>query len=164
MTAKIGLFALLRGQKQNVKTVGRALSVSVLNQVVSSGTNFLFGLYLVRILAPAEFGLYGIGFAISLLYVGVGNALFLTQMVVHLPDKAVLERNAYVGRVLLLVVLFCLGTVVFVGIVLFAGRTHWSTVAGYWGFGYAVTAAATTSLLKTSSFAMPTADEKRAEH
>jgi len=91
-------------------SLSKAIVVSVLNQMVSSATNFLFGLYLVRNLPPVEFGLYGIGFAITLFYAGIGNAMFLTQMVVHIPNKAAEDREPYAARICLIMMLFCLVT------------------------------------------------------
>lgn len=81
--------------------MSKALSVSLVTQVVGSITNFLLTLSFVRLMDADSFGIYGIGFAIVLLFSGAGNALFLTQMVVHLPDKA--EQSGYLGRMLLLV-------------------------------------------------------------
>lgn len=128
--------------------ISKALSVSVFNQVVSSGTNFALGIYLVRVLPPEAFGLYGIGFAISLFYAGIGNALFLTQMVVHSPDKAPDDRLPYAGRILSLVVLFCALSGFFAGIVLFVGSIFWEPVAHYAEFSGAVIAASIGYLLK----------------
>ena len=81
----------------------KALSVSVLNQAVSSGTNFVLGLYLVRVLTPANFGLYSIGFAIGIFFFGIGNSLFLTQMVVHTPGKSENDRMQYAANIFFLV-------------------------------------------------------------
>ena len=100
--------------------LGKALSLSVLNQLVSSGTNFLFGFYLVRVLSPVDFGLYGIGFAISLFYAGIGNALFLTQMVVHSPDKSPDDRSHYAARIFVAVILFAIVTLCIVGLLFLA--------------------------------------------
>lgn len=80
-----------------LKRLGKAATVSVLNQAVGSGTNFMFGLYLVRMLSHADFGLYSIGFSISLFFAGIGNALLLTQMVVNVPDKAPEQQAGYVA-------------------------------------------------------------------
>jgi len=93
---------------------GKALTASVLNQVVSSGTSFVYGLYLVRVLTQVEFGLYGIGLAACLLFAGFGNALFLTQMVVHIPEKQVDDRSFYAAHILVLVGLFCLVTLIII--------------------------------------------------
>lgn len=110
----IDLIGMCRGKR----ALGRTLSVSVLNQMVSSGTNFVLGVYLVRMLPPADFGLYGIGFAVSLFYGGIGNALFLIQMVVHAPSKVPGDRTAYAGRILVLVLCFCGITVLVCGLAL----------------------------------------------
>lgn len=141
----IGVMAERKGQ---AKAIGKVLSISVLNQVVSSGTNFALGIYLVRMLPPAEFGLYGIGFAISLLYAGFGNALFLTQMVVHTPDKAPEDRLPYAGRMFLLVALFCAATVLLIALMLLVGGIVWETVARQSQFASAVMAASVAYLLK----------------
>ena len=114
------MLSKLLARKGQLIAVGKVLSVSVLNQVVSSGTNFVLGVYLVRVLTPAEFGLYGIGFSIALLYSGVGNALFLTQMVVHVPDKAPEDRLPYAARLLVTLSSFCWRTIVAAGVVVFS--------------------------------------------
>jgi len=130
------------------KALGKALSVSVLNQVVSSGTNFVLGIYLVRILSPAEFGLYGIGFAISLFYFGIGHFLFLTQMVVHMPDRAPEDRLPYAGRMFLLVALFCTATLFLFTLLLMAGGFIWESVVRHAEFASAIMAASIAYLLK----------------
>lgn len=116
--------------------------------MVSSGTNFALGLYLVRVLTPADYGLYGIGFAVSLFYAGIGNALFLTQMVVHTPDKAPEDRIRYAGRMLVLVTTFCAATLTLAGLVFYAGGMLWPPVVNHAGFGLAVTAASIAFLMK----------------
>lgn len=96
--------------------LGPRLGISASNQVVSSGANFLLGLYLVRVLAPAEFGLFGICMALCLLYAGFGNALFLTQMVLHLPEKQVSDRPSYAAAMFALVAAFCVATLTLAGL------------------------------------------------
>ncbi len=96
------------------KPLAKAFSISLLNQAVSSGTNFALGLFLVRALTPTEFGVYGIGFAICLFYSGIGNALFLTQMVVHTHEKAEADREPYAARILSALTIFCLITALLV--------------------------------------------------
>lgn len=130
------------------KALGKAVSVSVLNQVLSSGTNFALGIYLVRILQPADYGLYGIGFAISLFYAGFGNALFLTQMVVHAPDKATEDRLPYAGRMFVLVASFCLCTIGLLTVLMLFGINVWEPVAHHAGLIAAITAASIAYLLK----------------
>jgi O-antigen/teichoic acid export membrane protein len=79
---------------------GRALSTSALNQVVSSGANFALGLVLVRALSEGEYGTYGLGYAACYLFLGVGNALLLTQFVVRTADKEVGRRAVFAAEVL----------------------------------------------------------------
>ncbi len=134
--------------RNRVKRIAKALSTSTLNQVVSSGTNFAMGLYLVRALGPAEFGIYGIGIAISLFYSGIGNALFLTQMVVHTPDKVIEDRRPYAARMLTALLLFCLLTVVFALVAFIAGGPWSAWLAKYSGLGLPIAAASVAYLLK----------------
>lgn len=131
-----------------VVAISKALSVSVLNQAVSSGTNFALGLYLVRALTPAEFGIYGIGIAISLFYSGIGNALFLTQMIVHTPDKTMVDRRPYAARMLTALGLFCLITVLFALVVFVAGGVYSPWLAHYSGLGLPITTASIAYVLK----------------
>lgn len=77
------------------------LILSLLNQVVNSGGNFVVGVYLARTLALADFGVYGISYGICMLYIGFGNAVLLTQMVVNMPDKPEDGKEAYASRMLL---------------------------------------------------------------
>jgi O-antigen/teichoic acid export membrane protein len=91
--------------------IAKIISISVINQVVSSGTNFALALYLVRALTTTEFGLYSIGFSIAQLYSGVGDALVLTQMVVHMPDKPLRDQIPYASRMLVALALFCVATI-----------------------------------------------------
>lgn len=128
--------------------LAKALSVSVLNQVVSSGTNFALGVYLVRMLPPSEFGLYGIGFAISLFYFGIGHSLFLTQMVVHTPEKHPDDRVPYAGRMFLLVSLFCAATILLIALLLLTANLVWESVAQHTQLASAIMAASITYLLK----------------
>lgn len=90
-----------------VLRLARALSISVLNQAIGSGANFLLNIYLARCLSIAEFGLYGIGFSIVMLYSGMGNALCLTQMTLALPAKAEHERPLYAAKILLVLLSLC---------------------------------------------------------
>jgi O-antigen/teichoic acid export membrane protein len=126
----------------------KPVSVSVLNQIVSSGANFVLGIYLANRMAPYDFGLYGIGYAISLFYAGIGNALFLTQMVVHFPDKTSDERTPYSARILVAVLLFCLATYA-ISLIVIIGVGHFSPLFGaYREFGVAVGAASVAYLIK----------------
>ena len=132
----------------STEALAKALSISAINQILSSATNFALGIYLVRFLTPLEFGLYGIGFAISLFYAGVGNALFLTQMVVLTASKPPEDRLPYALRMFVLVVLFCLLTGFVVAIVLVIGGVFSAWLEAYGSFGWAVLCASIAFLLK----------------
>jgi O-antigen/teichoic acid export membrane protein len=95
--------SFLRSQRLLAGGGGKALSVSVINQGVSSGTNFLLALVFIQWMDAQDFGSYGIAIASVLLFSGVGNALLLTQMVVHLPARLVADRPGYLGRYFVLV-------------------------------------------------------------
>lgn len=120
----------------------------MLNQVVSSGTTFILGVYLVRILTPVEFGLYGIGFAVTLLYSGIGNALFLTQMMVHSPDKPSIDRIHYAARMLVMLVLFCFISWLLMACIVLFGEALWDTLRDYSGLCFAVMFASVANLMK----------------
>ncbi|OGS95812.1 MAG: hypothetical protein A3K04_06840 [Gallionellales bacterium RBG_16_56_9] len=85
----------------SLSAVKLPLMLSLLNQVINSGGNFVVGVYLARSLSLTDFGLYGISFGICMLYVGIGNAVLLTQMVVNMPDKPESSKEGYAGRMLL---------------------------------------------------------------
>lgn len=141
------MFAAVVARKVQFAALGKVMSISSLNQVVSSGVNFALGIYLVRVLTPTEFGLYGIGFAIILLYAGIGNALFLTQMVVHVPDKEEEDRLPYAARMLVMLALFCLLTVL-VAVLLFFIGAWLQSLHEYAELGIAVSVGSIAYLLK----------------
>ncbi len=87
--------------QMDLSAVKIPLMLSLLNQVVSSGGNFVVGVYLARTLPLADFGLYGISYGICMLYIGIGNAILLTQMVVNMPDKPEPEKDNYASRMLI---------------------------------------------------------------
>src|SRR3954471_11983610 len=91
------LFAYVSGHR-------KALSTSIANQALSSATNFALAFVLVRALSTSDYGIYSLGLAVCYLYAGVGNSLFLIQMVVHISDRAPEERLPYAVRILVAVV------------------------------------------------------------
>lgn len=115
------------GDLTKARKLTRVLTIGALTQIVGSGTNFAFGLYLVRALEPPEFGLYGIGFAVAMTIAGIASALWLTQMVVHLPTLGPNDRMPYASRMLVVVALFCLLTVILCGglVVIGHGYSAW---------------------------------------
>lgn len=78
----------------------KAIPISILNQIASSGASFLITIYLAKNLSVAEFGLYGLGSAVMLFLVGIGNSVLLTQMVVHAPARSGKDREDYVAVML----------------------------------------------------------------
>jgi len=88
------------------------VSTSVLNQAVSSATNFALALVPVRMLSAADYGSCCLGIAVCYLYAGLGNSMLLLQMVVHTPGKPQQERLPYAVRILVAVGLFAVGTLV----------------------------------------------------
>jgi O-antigen/teichoic acid export membrane protein len=97
----------------------KAISVSAMNQIVTSGTNFILGLFLIRILTVSEFGVYGILQSASFVIAGLGNSLFISQMVVHYPDKELESRAEYVSSILYLItisgsIFFLLSAMIFI--------------------------------------------------
>ncbi|SFU91675.1 hypothetical protein [Pseudoduganella namucuonensis] len=81
------------------------LLVSLGNQALSSGGNFVLGIYLARAMPLADFGLYGMCYAACLLYVGIGNALILTRMSVVLSGLPAATRDSQAARMLVAVLL-----------------------------------------------------------
>ncbi len=138
---RIGKFVNTIKAHPGKKNITKALSISALNQVVSSGGNFVLSLYLVRELSPIEFGLYGVGFAISLFYAGIGNAMFLTQMVVNVPDKPLAQQIDYVASMGTADAVFCVLTflVVLLALPMSGGLAPW--LEQYVEFGIVVAAA-----------------------
>lgn len=142
------VFSGIWERNKQAGSLSKAISISVLNQAVSSGTNFILGIYLVRVLTPEQFGLYGIGFAISLFYAGIGSSLFLTQMVVNAPDKPLDERLTYAASMGKAVAVFCALTVLISLLVLPGLGAIWPWFGNYTKYGFAVTAASVGYLLK----------------
>ncbi|MCC6740686.1 MAG: hypothetical protein IT452_16715 [Planctomycetia bacterium] len=124
------------------------MAISVLNQIVSSGTNFALGLYLVRVLTTVQFGIYGIGFAIALFFVGLGNALFLTQMVVRMPDKLPEDRSHYAAQMLVCVLAGGFGFASLAAASILLGSLAWSAVAQHASLCFSITVGSLAYLLK----------------
>jgi O-antigen/teichoic acid export membrane protein len=117
----------------NFSSVKLPLIISLLNQVVSSGGNFLIGVYLARTLSLADFGMYGISNGICQLYIGVGNALLLVQMMVNMPDKTEADKDAYASRMLLGVLIMGAVTLVLVtsvAIITILMQPNWQRFSG----------------------------------
>jgi O-antigen/teichoic acid export membrane protein len=126
----------------------KALSTSLLNQALSSATNFALSFALVRILSTTDYGSYTIGIAVCYLYAGIGNSMFLIQMVVHTPDKAPSDRSPYAVRILVAVLLFSAATILVTILCLFAIGTSIPTLRSYAQFALCVTAASVSFTIK----------------
>ncbi len=77
------------------KSLGKALSTSLVNQAVTSGTNFAIAVFLVRVMDKAEFGIYSLGYALLLILSGLIAASISVQYVVNLPEQVESERAVY---------------------------------------------------------------------
>lgn len=77
------------------RTVLLAFAASGINQIFGSATNLLIGIYLVRHMLPAEFGLYNIAFAITIAMAAIGNGVFLIPMTVNVPHSNSISRNRF---------------------------------------------------------------------
>ena len=99
-------------------TLRNAVLLSLLNQVISSGGNFAVGIYLARSLSLHDYGVYGICYGICMLYVGVGNAIILTQMLVSMVEIDHRLQGTYASRMLLAVLLLGGATLLILGVVL----------------------------------------------
>lgn len=75
---------------------------SAFSQFIASGLNFFWTIYFVSLLSPSDFGIYTMCVAFVLLYAGMGNALFFTQMVVSAPSWKAKDRSKNFGNTLLL--------------------------------------------------------------
>lgn len=120
-------------QQISVSPVKIPLMLSFLNQIVNSGGNFIVGIYLARSLSLEDFGLYGIGFGICMLYIGVGNAIILTQMVVNMPDKLAADKEQYAAKMLLAAIMLGIFTLVSAAVITFGAmlfRPDWHRFIG----------------------------------
>jgi O-antigen/teichoic acid export membrane protein len=86
--------------KINFASLRVPFTLSLANQVVSSGGNFILGIYLARSLSLAEFGYYGIGYGLCMLYIGIGNAVIVTQMSVNMSTQAAEQKPIYAAKML----------------------------------------------------------------
>ncbi len=81
------------------RRVAAAVALALLNQVVSSGSNFLLGALLVRRLDAEGFGAWGLAFSALLLAINFADALVLTPMVVGIAQAPEARVKRYVGTV-----------------------------------------------------------------
>ncbi|HEX8909752.1 MAG TPA: hypothetical protein VF805_11155 [Anaeromyxobacteraceae bacterium] len=81
------------------RRVATAVVLALLNQVVSSGSNFVLGALLVRRLTDVGFGAWGLAFSALLLALNFAEALVLTPMVVGIAQAPAEQVKGYVGTV-----------------------------------------------------------------
>jgi O-antigen/teichoic acid export membrane protein len=74
---------------------------SVIDQGMISVSNLGIGLFLINFSSKEQYGVYGIGFTIILLAVGIMNALITCQMTVNLPQKEAEDKSKYCYSMLL---------------------------------------------------------------
>lgn len=67
----------------------------VLDQGLQSLINLSISVLLIYYESKHNYGLYGLGFATLLLFVGFSNALISTQMTVIAPSKKLKERMVF---------------------------------------------------------------------
>lgn len=118
----------------SAKRGGKVASASVLNQALSSGTNFLIGIFLAIELTTSQFGVYGICFAVVLFFSGLSNALLTLQMVVWLPHRVAEERRQFAAEILVLLAIASTAPALLAGALLLAlTATGWldSHMPGY---------------------------------
>ena len=108
-----------------------ALFIAVGNQALSSLANFFFALFLLRVLSPAQYGMYNISFAVMLAYGSLIQGFFLIQMIVLMPEKSTSERPEFATQILGL-----LGAVSF-GVVVLTFATD-LLVGELWGFRWLI--------------------------
>lgn len=102
MNTIINAVKMLHGKR----ILAKALSISILNQIVSSGTSFVLSIYLVNILTTKEFGIYGIMFAIILVYSNIANSSITIQMVANFPQGNKNKQLEYGKKVFHILLIF----------------------------------------------------------
>jgi O-antigen/teichoic acid export membrane protein len=98
-------------------TMARKGYLSVVDQAVVSGSNFLTGVLLGRFIAPAEFGVFVIAWTTMMIALSLQNALVCTPMSVIGVQKSVTESTWYWGSLFMVQVLLSVGICLFILIV-----------------------------------------------
>ena len=100
--------------------------ISLLNQAISSLGNFLFVLYLVRVLEPNDFGLYSIGLAVTLAIGSLVQGFLLIQMVVHFPQRELQDHKTFAVSTLGLVIFSWSGLAIIFGFLSLTVAPAWA--------------------------------------
>ena len=85
----------------------QAVSVSLIIQILSSITNLGINFYLLHSAETREYGLYGLGFAVTMLMASISTSLFLVPMTVLASNKVDSERREFISTCYALVIMFC---------------------------------------------------------
>jgi O-antigen/teichoic acid export membrane protein len=88
--------ALSRARVRTVAFWLRKAGISVADQGVFSGANFLANVLLARWLGPAEYGAFAVAFSVYLVLLGFHNALILEPMLVFGPARHAHRLDRYV--------------------------------------------------------------------
>ena len=87
--------------------VASALAVSATSQIINSGINFLVLIYLVRVLAPDDFGIFNIAFVVAITISGIATSLFVVPMTVALSKFEEYERIGFMARMIFILLYVC---------------------------------------------------------
>lgn len=98
LTLQAGIADRLRAAFSNA-TARRGV-ISIVNQAIVSGTNFLTTIILGHACLPAELGLYSIGFSLTVVLMGLPRALIWTPYTTFRPTLSDDDRRAYAGSAL----------------------------------------------------------------
>lgn len=83
-----------------VKKWGNKVFLSILDQGLFSGTNFLINILLARWLSPEEYGAFSVTFSIYLFFASVLNALTLEPMLIFGSSRYLHNINSYLKKIL----------------------------------------------------------------
>ena len=86
--------------------------ISLADQAVASGTNFLTGVIIARACSKEEFGLYMLGFSLILLMTDFQTSLITTPYMVYAPRLKGRAHALYTGSTLIHQLAFCVLTMV----------------------------------------------------
>lgn len=100
-------FSLNCGKINFAGEMARKGYLSVVDQAIVSGGNFITGLLLGRYVAPQAFGVFVIAWTTMMILMSIQNALFFTPMSVIGAQKDDVEGPQYFGSIFLVQVITC---------------------------------------------------------
>jgi O-antigen/teichoic acid export membrane protein len=107
------MLSALAKLSQVIKSKG---SMTLIDQGVSSATNFLTGVIIGRICTKEEFGLYMIGFTIVIFLMNFQSSLILGAYSVYSPRLEGTEQTLYTGSTLIHQLAFSVLAIIFMGL------------------------------------------------